>query len=136
MMIMKTFRFDNNLECYDGDAFIVKIDKELRTEEELLNFFYDKFQFPTYFGFNWDALWDVMNDLSWIKQHQVLLVHEMMPCMDDHNMSIYIDLLFDLINNWKEGEIHSVDVVFPSCYRDYVMQFVKEERIRLIKGEM
>ncbi|MDR0955351.1 MAG: barstar family protein [Rikenellaceae bacterium] len=133
---MKTFRFDNNLECYDGDAFIVKIDKELRTEEELLNFFYDKFQFPTYFGFNWDALWDVMNDLSWIKQHQVLLVHEMMPCMDDHNMSIYIDLLFDLINNWKEGEIHSVDVVFPSCYRDYVMQFVKEERIRLIKGEM
>lgn len=118
---MKIFHFGNDLSDVDKDCFLVSIGQKVGTKNELLEILNDKFRFP-YFGFNWDALWDVLNDLSWIEQRKILLIHEITPRLSYKDMSIYVNLLFDLINNWKEGEIHSLDVFFPKEDMEYVMQ--------------
>ena len=38
----------------------------MRTVDELLSEFAFRFQFPAYFGRNWDALTDCLTDLSWL----------------------------------------------------------------------
>lgn len=93
------------------DSFVVHI-SIVHNETELMNELNSKFKFP-YFGFNWDALYDLLRDFHWINQKKIVLVHDEMPKFDDASMKTYILLLRDSVNDWKVGEDHSLEVIFP-----------------------
>ena len=38
-----------------------------------------EFNFPSYFGKNWDALYDCLTDLRWLKEKNILIVHDDLP---------------------------------------------------------
>lgn len=54
--------------------FKAKIDcTEMETKLDFMRAMDKAFGFPPYFGENWDALWDCMRDLYWIKETEIVL---------------------------------------------------------------
>ena len=66
---MKFINSFDEINSYEREnIFIATLSSNIKNKIELLNELYHKLQFPEYFGFNWDALWDLLCDFSWIKQ--------------------------------------------------------------------
>ncbi len=111
-------------EC-GNNSFFVKIDKKITSENELLDFYYTKFEFP-YFGFNWDALWDCLADLDWIKQRNIIIYHQKLPKLEGRDLKIYLSILYDAIEHWKKYEEHNFEVCFDMSDYDVVQQIIGE----------
>ncbi len=75
------FRFVEEPAAFRGDAaLVVRIPAGVRSKQKLLKILADRLRFPGYFGWNWDALEECLNDLSWLGEGQrVAIVHEDLP---------------------------------------------------------
>lgn len=112
---MEKFKYINNPRSYNPEnAFIAHL-SGVRNKDELLEQLNIKLKFPEYFGFNWDALLDVLCDFHWIKQKKVVLIHDDFPRLNEQELTIYLQILFDSIQAWKGCEKHIIEVVFPEC---------------------
>lgn len=71
--------------------------------------------FPSYFGGNWDAFSDCVNDLSWLAAKDILIAHRDLPSADNPtDQAIYLDTLANAVRGWKDDAIRDFKVVFPS----------------------
>lgn len=111
----KEFTFIGDLDAYNPDGFVVKLDKDIVGKKSLLDEISVKFSFPNYFGHNWDALVDCLCDLSWIKQYNISLIHTMIPCLEKRELLDYIHTLREVMHAWENAREpqHQFDVVFP-----------------------
>ncbi|WP_434695873.1 barstar family protein [Pseudomonas sp. Z1-14] len=82
--------------------------------------FYYLLWLPGYFGFNWDALYDCLRDLSWIPCRQLVLVHESLPRLLRKDLRLYLEVLRDSVLDWAGDEGHEIEVVFKSVDRNMV----------------
>ncbi|MFE7245907.1 barstar family protein [Streptomyces sp. NPDC057580] len=59
-----------------GRAYVARLDgREMRDTDSVFQQFYDGLKLPDYFGWNWDALFDCLRDLTWLSaDHYVLIV--------------------------------------------------------------
>ena len=115
---MKSINFLNNPVSYNPDnAFVVHLSGVIG-KKDLLKQLSDKLEFPNYFGLNWDALFDCLRDLHWIEQQKIILVHDDLPKLIENEFKIYLDVLVDSIQDWEEGEEHSLEVVFPKSVKE------------------
>jgi len=81
--------------------------------EELFNELDKKLDFP-YFGCNWDALQDLLRDLSWLKEKHIMVVHPNLPNLSPKDMNIYMEVWKDAINLSKRYyDCKRIYVVFP-----------------------
>jgi len=111
---MKTIQFIEAPEIYfDDSAFVVLLTGLPKNKDELLQELCERLQFPEYFGFNWDALYDCLRDFNWIEKKGIVLVHIEIPKLSDDDLRTYIEILIDAVNDWKEGEDHYFKVIFP-----------------------
>lgn len=100
--------------CSGLDTKIVIINKSIRQKNELFHLYSLELNFPSYFGNNWDALYDCLIDLSWIKNRTIFIIHEDIPLKSiSIEQKKYIELLCDLITSWQGSEIHNLNVYFP-----------------------
>ncbi|MFA1585508.1 barstar family protein [Achromobacter ruhlandii] len=112
---MLPFAFTENSPSYDASrVFYARIDPETSLADELLRSLYYILWFPGYFGFNWDALYDCLRDLSWIPCKKVVLVHESLPKLNDEDLRMYLEVLRDSVLDWHPGEDHVLEVNFRS----------------------
>lgn len=106
---------------------IVSIHKCINNKQDLFDLFATKLNFPIYFGKNWDALYDCLSDLTWMKEKRFLILHEDVPF---HNMikekKCYINLLFDLKNSLKYNENLQIDIAFSCKYRNEIESVLNE----------
>lgn len=103
------FRHDN--------ALIVRLPRHLSSKQKLFAALADKLHFPSYFGWNWDALEECLGDLSWLPNGRaVFLVHQDLPFRSGGtNRQIYVDLLRQLATqSSKSGRL---SFVFPADCR-------------------
>jgi len=85
-----------------------------------------------YFGNNWDAFFDILCDLRWITEREVLIAHADLPRFEGDDLRLYLETLRDAISEWAEinrdasesGEdgpddlpLHNLRVVFPEAQR-------------------
>lgn len=62
-------------------------------------------EFPSWFGHNWDALADCLDDLQWLHGSGYLLVLEnpaLMSAAAPKDLALALDILVDAARNWGE----------------------------------
>src|SRR5256885_13166067 len=60
------FRYLNERpHVFLDEVFFVQVDPGITDKTDLFNFYYRAMWFPGYFGFNWDAMYDFLCDISW-----------------------------------------------------------------------
>jgi hypothetical protein len=107
-----------------GEGFVLRVRTRLRTKDELLSFYNEAGGFPGYFGMNWDAFEEVLNDFSWIKEPQIQIVHEDLPLSSEKKaLGVYLDILRSAsVNN--PGRLF---VRFPISVREEVIRVLSEK---------
>lgn len=75
--------------------------------EQLMNEISAAFQFPYYFGHNWDALYDCIRDLWWLKANNYLLVitdfDKLLEGKPDERRT-FIEIMKDTSSEWAKSE--------------------------------
>ena len=90
---------------YAMDPLILRIDLAgCAGKAELLDRFAAAPHFPAWFGYNWDALADLLCDLSWLPaspRHLVLSGQAELQAADPESHSILFEILDDSIAYWS-----------------------------------
>lgn len=123
------FEFNDASTYADSDAvYVAHIPTGLSNTEELFNALRDALNLPEYFGYNWNALSDVLRDLHWLNQRTVVLVHEDLPNIPESDLTNYLEVLAEAVTSWRAEEEHSVRVVFPDRVRPDVLRSLRIPR--------
>lgn len=93
-------------------------------EDELFEKLKKILKFPDYFGYNWNAVYDCLRDFNWITTEGVVLVHIELPELTQEKLKNYIEMLVDVVQDWKEGEEHYFKVIFPESAKDLIKQYI------------
>jgi RNAse (barnase) inhibitor barstar len=81
-------------EARQQGKLVVWIPSTVRSKEKLLGVLSQGLRFPNYFGWNWDALEECLQDLSWLPENaQIVIVHAALPFGAGENRQIYCDIL-------------------------------------------
>ncbi len=99
------------------DEYCAEVPAGLTGSEALLQALYDGLQLPGYFGFNWDALSDCLQDFHWLQERAVVLRHRDIPALPLRELRIYLEVLEEAVSSWQAGEQHSLRVEFPTSSR-------------------
>lgn len=76
------------------------IDNSIHTERELFHRFYSDLCFPDWFGFNWDALWDSLNDFQWNSEiSSVVIKIKQWPDLNNQELKIFQSQMKELKNS-------------------------------------
>lgn len=109
--LVTTFEWNTEINNYIkdsyGDFLYIEIDCETcKDVNSLLNEIAKKFNFPDYFGCNWMALDECLNDLDWLefigciitmKNLEKLLINQ------QDALKIFYGILSDTVNEWNLG---------------------------------
>ena len=125
-MATNNFKFDDVGLTTTTDMFVAELG-EMKTPDDDFETYCKELQFPFYFGFNWNALWDCLCSLDGIEQKNVCLVHKTMPALFRDAMILYLEILHNAVDNWilRPGD-HLLNVYFPSCCENRIMHYLKD----------
>ena len=82
---------------------------EIRTKEQLLTTMKEAFSFPDYFGMNWDALDEVLKDLSWLEGvESIHIVFEnssrILSSSNESDKLKFRNLIDSSVNYWDDNK--------------------------------
>ena len=127
------FFFDaKDQEAGTHKGFECRIRSGIQTPEELFESLAEELLFPDYFGQNWDALLDLLRDLSWIPQRVISIVHDDIPLVAHAGfIRKYCEILNQAVMDWRVTDTstvpapehwpyveHILEVRFPARYKD------------------
>lgn len=88
---------------------------EVFSKKQLLEELSYTLNFP-YFGFNWNALYDLFCDFHWINQTDIYIFHYGISKMPRKDIDEYLKLVKDSCNDWnnnlRHNENHNVFFIF------------------------
>ena len=93
----------------------------IQHDPELFSALAEALRVPPYFGGNWDGLWDVIRDLSWIEAETIVLVHAELPRVPDSVLSLYLRILAEAVEDVRSNGHFELQVVFPAALRAEVI---------------
>ena len=68
---------DDMAKCRDAERTIFQVlIPSVKSKQELFSELADKLHFPDYFGYNWDALCEVLRDFYWINE-KIIIIEQM-----------------------------------------------------------
>ncbi|WP_235283968.1 barstar family protein [Methanosarcina sp. 2.H.T.1A.8] len=89
------------------DSYLAKIDgSKCKDLDSLFSEFKQAFKFPDYFGYNWAAFDECLNDLDWIDaESYVLVIKNMTEILPDDNINFdrFLKYLYEALTEWTEG---------------------------------
>ena len=130
---------------FEGDCLVAVIPAGLHAKLKLLDALAKGLEFPSYFGRNWDAFNDCINDLRWLQGSRVVVLHEDLPLTNDRNgLATYLNILLDAADSWtKHPRVidghneflpnpreHQISVLFKQDYKG-IIQGLQGERFKL-----
>jgi len=102
------------------DSFLAIIDEEILNVNMLFKTLDSKLNFPNYFGYNWNALFDLLRDFHWIKQKHIYLIHTKIPSLKKQEFLEYIDILYETLKDWQRDDNEKLFVYFPKEEKKYL----------------
>lgn len=131
--------FNKNQTCVDSHIIFMSKPSEFEVRssfiahmpkingvEHLFDELSEKLRFPNYFGRNWDAVNDCLNDFMWIEEKNILIVHDSSISLSEKDFDIYVDILHDTILSWLSDTDHTLRVVFQTDYKEIIERFIKK----------
>ncbi len=100
----------NKYENYD---LIINVPVEINEKNQLMKFYSKNLKFPSYFGYNWDALYDCLCDLNWLESNSIAIIHDELPHLNPCNLDAYVHLLQDVQKFWKNASHKRVKIIWP-----------------------
>jgi hypothetical protein len=98
---MSTFHFNHNTEF--NAVLRAEVPAGIKNAAVLLDVLATGLLFPEYFGGNWDALGECIQDLSWLPPGDIILQHEDLPLAEDKSsLSIYLSILKAAVDTWSK----------------------------------
>ncbi|UOO76154.1 barstar family protein [Neisseria sp. Dent CA1/247] len=73
----------------------------LRTSNSFLKIMNEKLYFPNYFGFNYNALDECMQDLSWLPEGKIIINFKFIERLRKKNESLY-NIIYDCLTMYQE----------------------------------
>jgi len=109
--VKSNFEFVDDISGFRAPgSLVVRLGGKLRRKRDLLRAVAGGLKFPSYFGYNWDALEECLNDLSWLNEYSSLvLAHKCLPLADEGQRRTYLDILRQVQANQRL----SLRVIFP-----------------------
>jgi len=111
-------QLNNRFDCY--------LSSEVASKKDLLIDLAFNLKFPNYFGFNWDALWDCIRDLSWIKEKEITIIYDDIPKLEKEVFEIYLKLLIEATFDWESSPEHNLTIVFPEKCKEEIYRISKD----------
>ena len=72
----------------------IVIPRGIASQRQLFEVYADKLKFPGYFGYNWNAFDECINDLSWLNRERIDIYHEdRLENLPRQDREIYLELL-------------------------------------------
>ena len=85
-----------------NDTLVVDINLgSLGTSSSFLKIMSEKLYFPDYFGFNYDALDECMQDLSWLPEEKIIINFRFIERIKRKNESLY-KIIYDCLVMYQE----------------------------------
>lgn len=101
--------YESTCEDFENNSkkFVTMIDgQKCRNKKSFFREFAKKMKFPDYFGDNWDAFDECLNDLEWLDCDQYVLFIKDFNFIfenDEKNLEIFLNILVDAVEEWKMG---------------------------------
>ncbi len=93
-----------------NEDVVTRIPSHISDRSELFDILARDLDFPDYFGRNWDALYDLLCDFSWIQQRRIVIIHHDLPIdLGEKDSRIYLQILRDAAKDWKPEENHECE---------------------------
>ena len=93
-------------------SLVVRIPKTCKTKTSLLEWLKIGLRFPSDYGTNWDAFNEAINDLSWVPERTIVLIHEQFPPLPDKDLADYIEILRGAVEDWNVDGTKKLIVIF------------------------
>ena len=108
------------------ETLIAAIPAGVNSKTQLLQLLSRELQFPSYFGWNWDALSDCLRDFHWLEQvRRVRIIHETLPFPAGwKKQRLYLGLLQTAIDAWNSRKEIQLEVLFPESLKRTVQQLL------------
>lgn len=94
-----------------NDALVINIYK-CHNKQDLLKQYSKVMNFPNYFGYNWDALYDCLLDLDWIEQ--VYIIHNEPIELSEGDRKTYLEVLISTVLEYRKFDTHKIMVFLDS----------------------
>ena len=108
---MNNLEFVANFSCRTDNNIFVIIIPCVHDKEALLSAYYKQAEFP-YFGFNWDALEELLRDFSWVQQEKILIYQDGLLELNGRELSIYMGIVIRTLKWWENYADHVVHYYF------------------------
>ena len=95
-MMSPIITFDAETVACQNDDNIVLAPLWMPSSESVFEFYSRTLAFPDYFGYNWDAFNDCIDDLSWLDGETIHIVHRSVPVSGDmYNQKNFLSILYE-----------------------------------------
>jgi hypothetical protein len=118
------FVFADDHMGWNVDDFVASIPVGIGDRQALFDLLAFELELPDYFGHNWDALDECLNDLAWISSRRIVLRHTGLPQLPRKDLLIYLDVLGQAATQWASSPEHDFLVIFPTACRETIERLV------------
>jgi RNAse (barnase) inhibitor barstar len=113
---LNNFKFFTNPPWDERKVFRALIPSSIANSDELHKFYASLLQIGGYYGHNWDALDEVIQDLEWVEEKEVEILHDGLPRLSSEELIIYLSILSEAVDFWNGRGInaqHKLVIYFP-----------------------
>lgn len=107
------------------------INDKICGKQNLINHIETQLKSP-YKNDNWDGFRDCIGDLSWISDTNVEITHESLPVLNQSDMLIYLNLLYETAMSWRLDSEKDFSVTFPDNQIQEIDDLIQTENMSLL----
>jgi hypothetical protein len=127
---------------YDENLFFIELQgQKMKIKKTFFNEFNKSLKFPNYFGNNWDAFDECINDLSWMdfkKNGCIFFISRSLSLLKDENIndfSIFINIIKDMVSSKTKSKNKFFHFIFQEC-EDRFIEFKKKINFYFLNSEL